>query len=485
MNGDGVAPIAPVDAATVADWDHEADVVVVGLGCAGAAAAIEAAEAGADVLVLERTAAGGGTSAMAGGIIYLGGGTRVQRACGYDDTPEQMEAFLLEACGPGRDAEKIHVYAHDSVAHFEWFVAHGVPFKDEFDEQHDREPRTDAGLLYTGGEDAAPFSAITPPVPRGHKPQFPDAAGGFLMDRMLAAVSATATRVLTGARTDALVVDRDGAVVGVAATFDGAVRHVRARRGVVLAAGGFVYNPAMVAAYCPDAARCAYLIGTDNDDGSGIRMGQGAGGAVRLLDVLECALPIMPPRSLARGVLVDGEGCRFLNEDTYTGRIGQHALRDHDGQAFWIVDQAIDEVNAVGMRVTFAAETPEELAVELGVPPEALAATLARYNADAAAGVDTAFGKHADFLQPLVGPLGAIDLRVDHALYAPFTLGGLHTTVDAQVRAVDGGIVPGLYAAGRTAAGVAGHGYASGLSLGDGTYFGRRAGRHAAGATWP
>lgn len=479
-----VQPIEPVAASAVGAWDDEADVIVVGLGCAGASAAIEASEAGVDVLVLERTVQGGGTSAMAGGILYLGGGTRLQRECGYEDTAEQMETFLLEACGPGRDADKIHHYARDSVAHFDWFEAHGVPFKAEFEPEHDREPVSDAGLLFTGGEDAAPFAQITPPVPRGHKPQYPDSAGRFFMERMLAAVEATSARVRTDTRVDHLVVDEAGAVVGVAARTDGRPVHLRARRGVVLTAGGFVYNPEMVAEYCPDAARCMFLIGTDNDDGSGIRLGQGVGGAVRLMDVLECALPIMPPRALAAGVLVNGQGRRFLNEDTYTGRIGQHALRDQDGQAFWIVDEALDLVNAVGMRVGFAAETPEELAEELGIPAATFAETMARYNADAAAGTDTEFGKHPDLLRPLTGALGAIDLRVEKAIYAPFTLGGLDTTVDAQVRTADGSLVPGLYAAGRTSAGLAGHGYASGISLGDGTYFGRRAGRHAAGRTW-
>ena len=82
-------------------WDLEADVVVVGLGAAGASAAIEAAEAGAGVLVLEREFAGGGTSALSGGSIYLGGGTPLQRACGFDDTPEEMYRYLRASVQPG------------------------------------------------------------------------------------------------------------------------------------------------------------------------------------------------------------------------------------------------------------------------------------------------------------------------------------------------------------------------------------------------
>ena len=93
-------PIAPVRAADVDRWDDTADVVVVGLGVAGTCAAIEAAEAGAEVLALERSMTGGGTSAHSGGIIYLGGGTPIQEACGFEDTAADMFAFLVAACGP-------------------------------------------------------------------------------------------------------------------------------------------------------------------------------------------------------------------------------------------------------------------------------------------------------------------------------------------------------------------------------------------------
>src|SRR6185369_6013658 len=100
-------------AATVRKWDREADVVVVGFGCAGACAAIEAAEAGAEVLVLERAGGGGGTSAMSGGLIYMGGGTPVQQACGFEDSSDDMFRFLMAALGPEPDEAKIRVFCED------------------------------------------------------------------------------------------------------------------------------------------------------------------------------------------------------------------------------------------------------------------------------------------------------------------------------------------------------------------------------------
>src|SRR5262245_20365053 len=111
------SPYRVIDAREVARWDDETDVIVAGLGCAGACAAIEARAAGAEVLVLERASGGGGVTAMAAGHVYAGGGTRVQRAVGVVDTVEDMEKYLI-ANTPDPDRDKIHLYCTESVAHF-------------------------------------------------------------------------------------------------------------------------------------------------------------------------------------------------------------------------------------------------------------------------------------------------------------------------------------------------------------------------------
>ena len=113
----------------------------------------------------------------------------------------------------------------------------------------------------------------------------------------------------------------------------------------------------------------------------------------------------------------------------------------NDGFVYMITDDVIHERNLLGLRVGFAAATPEELAVDLEIPPEALARTVRDYNEAAARGEDPRFHKRAPFLQPIGVPpasgIGAIDLRVDHgAIYATFTLGGLVTDPDGA--AVDG-----------------------------------------------
>lgn len=469
------------DAREVRRWDREADVVVVGLGCAGACAAIEAAETGAETLVLERAGGGGGTSAMAGGLIYLGGGTPVQEACGYRDTPEGMFTFLMAACGPAADEEKVRVYCEESVAHFHWFEAHGVPFKRSFYPEPSMEAPTDDCLVYSGGEDAYPFDELTPAVPRAHKPQTPNAAGGFLMQRLIAATERSGATVVTDARAETLVVERDGRVVGVVVRQDGGERVIRARRGVVLAAGGFVQNDGMLLRHSPLLRKCSFRLGVEGDDGRAIRMAMGAGADVSRMQAGEVAVPITPPRRLVRGILVTPAGQRFINEDAYYGRVGQEGLFRHGGRMFLIVDTAIYERNLAGFEAHYVEETMADLERVVGFPNGSLVRTVELYNAHAARGEDPLFHKRQPFLQPLTeAPFAAIDCSTDKVLWATFTLGGLRTTPRSEVLRPDGQIIPGLFAAGRTTNGIAAEGYVSGISIGDGTFFGRAAGRKAA-----
>ncbi len=478
-----VEPIEPARAEAV-EFTETADVVVVGLGIAGTCAAIAAAESGASVLALERSMVPGGTSALSGGLIYLGGGTPIQTALGYEDSAENMERFLLAACGERTDPAKVRAYCTGSVEHYHWLADHGVPFKAQFHPEPNREPFDDSGLIFSGGEDSWPFDTVADPVPRGHHPQYPDTAGGFLMDCLHTARERTTARTVTDTKVERLVTDRDRHVVGVVASTDGTTRAIGATGGVVLAAGGFVFNDPMLAEYCPPAGapNPAWRVGQPNDDGWAIRAGQGAGAALRNMDAVECALPIGPPHRLARCLLVNRDGRRFVNEDTYTGRIGLRALLDQQGEVYMIVSEEIFEVNFVGMRLQWAAETAEELATDIGIPPHALAETVTEYNRHALSGEDPAWHKAGEFLTPLRAPLGAVDLRIaSDAIYATFTLGGLDTSTDGAVLGRDGARIPGLFAAGRTTAGIAADGYVSGISLGDGSFFGRQAGLAAAG----
>jgi 3-oxo-5alpha-steroid 4-dehydrogenase len=480
---DPSAPIdpMPLDAAERTGWDRTVDVVVVGLGAAGVAAAITAAEAGASVLALERGGSGGGTSAMSGGILYLGGGTATQLGAGVDDDPDLMLAFLSEALGRSPQDPKLTAYCAGSVEHHDWLVEHGVPFRPEYWPEPGMEPPGTEGLVFTGGEDTAPYADRIRPAARGHVPATPNAAGGFLMECLLGALAGTSAEVLTDARVRQLVVDDDGAVRGVSVTLDGADTLVAARGGVVLAAGGWAYNDTLVDRYVPRIQQVAWKLGTDHDDGWGLRCCLGLGAATEGMDVAEVALPITPPRTMVRGVLVNSSGRRFINEDTYFGHVGQSALMEQDGEVYLLADEPRYQVNRVGMRAEWVCADWDELTAELGLPEGSLAATMADYNESAARGEDPEFGKRAEWLVPLdEPPFGAIDLRVAATIYAGFPLGGVVTTPDGQVVRTDGAAVDGLYAVGRVASSLALARYCSGISLGEGTFFGRRAAAAAA-----
>src|SRR5438270_11824789 len=240
-NLESIAPIAPRPLAEVTSWDGEADVVVVGYGCAGASAAIGALEAGASVTVLERAGAGGGASAMAGGEIYLGGGTPIQKACGFDDTPQAMYDYLMAATGPAANEEKVSIYSDRSVEHFHWLVECGVVFKPSFYGTPCWEPPTDDGLVFTGGENAWPFNEIAAPAPRGHVPQIQNkrlmekSGGWMLMHHLTAASISAGADLMPDTKISHLVVEADGRVSGVIARRFGSEVAIKARRGVVLA----------------------------------------------------------------------------------------------------------------------------------------------------------------------------------------------------------------------------------------------------------
>jgi 3-oxo-5alpha-steroid 4-dehydrogenase len=482
--------VTPVAAAEVGDGDLQCDVLVVGFGCAGGSAAYEAAMAGADVLILERASGPGGASALSGGEVYLGGGTALQEACGFTDTPEQMKAFLMAALGPDCDEEKVTAYCEGSVEHYDWLVARGIPFTASVWDSPTWVPPTEDGLMWLG-EAAYPFPGVAVPVPRGHRPTVKDFGGWLLMDKLKEAATAAGARTQTDTVAERLVVE-DGRVVGVVARKFGEPVTIRARKAVVLTTGGFVDDDEMLRQHAPQ------LVGHEKvscggEDGSGIRMAQAVGAAVRHMSAGQVAITLIPGMA-ARGMVVNGQGQRFINEDCYPGRIGQAALF-RQGLDCWVVldEKGYEEVpenERWGVRPHFVAATVAELEAELGMPTGALQKTVELYNQHAANGEDPLFHKRTQFVRPLEPPYAAIDPKrcfrgpndPPGSGAAVFTLGGLQTGLDGHVLDLDGGPIPGLYAAGRATSGLASWGYVSGTSLGDGTYFGRRAGRAAAGS---
>jgi succinate dehydrogenase/fumarate reductase flavoprotein subunit len=469
---------------TVTSWSDEVDVVVIGFGIGGGCAAVSAAAAGARVLVLERAVEAGGTTAMAGGHFYLGGGTAVQQATGHADSPDEMYKYLV-AVSREPEHDKIRAYCDGSVEHFNWLEDLGFQFeRSYYPEKAVIQPNTE-GLMYTGNEKVWPYLNQAVPAPRGHKVPVPGDTQGakMVIDLLLKRAENLGVQIRYETGATGLVTDASGGVTGVTwkrFAESGAIK----AKSVVIAAGGFVMNPEMVARYTPKLAEKPFVLGNTYDDGLGIRLGMSVGGATKHMDQAFITAPVYPPSILLTGIIVNAHGKRFVAEDSYHSRTSGFVMDQPDSAAFLIVDEThLRKPRVPLVPLIDGWESVTEMEAALGIPEGNLVATLDRYNTYAARGEDPDFHKQQPFLAPQDnGPWGAFDLSLGKAMYAGFTIGGLATSVDGQVLREDDSPVPGLYAAGACAANIAqdGKGYASGTQLGEGSFFGRRAGVHAA-----
>jgi 3-oxo-5alpha-steroid 4-dehydrogenase len=240
----------------------------------------------------------------------------------------------------------------------------------------------------------------------------------------------------------------------------------------------------MLRRYAPELYDCSVPWGNAGDQGDGINMGIAVGAEALRMHHGFAIAPVYPPENVLSGIVVNSAGQRFISEESYHGVLGDAIAYHQQGRAWLITDQrsafpgpqdnflAVARGNSIG-----------DIAGQLQLPRGALQHNVAYYNRHAANGNDPLFHKSRDYLRPLQGPpYTAWDLSVDQAFFPAHTFGGLHTSVDGRVRNSFGEEIPGLYAAGRTSAGLPAAPYiASGLSVGDCTFFGRSAGRDAAG----
>jgi succinate dehydrogenase/fumarate reductase flavoprotein subunit len=350
------------------------------------------------------------------------------------------------------------------------------------------------GLSYTGNEKVFPFTEKAKPAPRGHSVPVPGELGGAAMviDLLVKRADELGVQIRYETGATNLIVE-DGAVVGVRwkrFTETGAIK----AKSVIVAAGGFAMNPEMVAEHTPALGQKRrtkhhgvvepYILGNPNDDGLGIRMGVSAGGVAKNLDQMFITAAAYPPEILLTGIIVNKDGKRFVTEDSYHSRTSAFVLEQPDQIAYLIVDEDHMQMPEMPLiKFIDGWETVDEMEAALDIPEGNLVETLDRYNEHAVHGQDPDFHKQPEYVAPQAkGPWAAFDLSLGRAMYSGFTMGGLAVTVDGQVLTEDGHVIPGLYAAGACASTIAqdGKGYASGTQLGEGSFFGRRAGTHAA-----
>ena len=480
-------PTHPRRLSDVEQWHIETDVAIVGFGGAGACAAIEASDAGSEVCLFEVTSASGGSTALSSAEVYMGGGggTPIQKACGYEDSTEDMFNYLMAAQGDLADEAKIRMYCENSLEHYDWLVKMGAKYKQSEYKERAIMAVTDDCLLFTGNEKAWPFRDIAKPCPRGHNLEVEgDNGGPMFMGFITENVEKRDIRVEYDARVLTLIADEDNEVHGLVVRMDGVEHNVRARKGVILCAGGYAMNPEMLKKYTPQLLAGNIPIGNPGDTGTGILMGQGVGGAIINMNEGFITLPFYPPGSLTYGIFVNAQAQRFINEDIYHSRMAYHALRQVGHGIYIIVNHDdYDHPKFLNASIAGTGETIEELAEEIGLDAEMLQHTVDFYNKHAARGEDPLFHKSEAWLKPIEPPYAALDCTPGSGvLYPYFTLGGLDTLPTGEVLTMEKDPIPGLYAAGRTACGVprSAAGYGSGLSVGDATYFGRVTGKQVA-----
>ncbi len=523
-----------------AQWDDVADLVVVGLGAAGITAAIEAREEGADVVVLDRFG-GGGATAISGGVVYGGGGTHIQREAGVEDTAENMYRYLSMEVQDAVSEETLRDFCETSAANVQWLADRGVPFLPNLCPVKTSYPTNEYHLYYSGNETFPPYSEHAKPAQRGHRPDGGSFPGASIIEPLRQTAIAEGVRTELQARVTRLIVGPAGRVVGadyqhipsdfwrglhwrfheletsIAKIAPGlaawlrsrcdtienehsASKRIRARRGLILSAGGFVFNREMVAEHVPEFLP-GMPLGTAGDDGLGIRLGQSVGGKLEQMHRASAWRFLYPPNAFAEGVLINDKGKRFANEFWYGAKIGEAMVEENHGVATLIIDEDLKKLaheqsqrgklqwfqRAAALMNLYLnckkAEDVDALAEMLDVPRDALQKTLNDYNKSAQGKSSDPFRKAGDSIHPFrEGPYYAIDcsLGSKRHLCAVMTLGGLAVNEKTgQVLTEDGSIVPGLYAAGRNAVGICSRQYVSGLSIADCVYSGLRAARHA------
>jgi len=369
---------------------------VVGLGGAGVSAAMEALEHGVSVIALDRYE-GGGSSAANGGVFYAGGGTRIQRQAGEEDTPEEMYKYLKLEVGEVVPDETLRAFCNESPETIDWLMGHGAKFQGTVWKKKASYPPLDYFLYHPDSSMAEPYASLAKPAARGHRTFGRNGKkawglGKILYDPLRASALAKGLVFHKYAEARQLAVDSSGRVIGVRALRIAAGskeaerfgRYIaaaarwfellppslplaslthgmggwylrraaqieaehrvsqwfRARKGVLLSGGGFILNNPMVQHFAPKYVH-SMPNGTLGDTGTGIMLGASAGGALDLMERVSTWRMINPPLAWANGMMVNARGERFVNETLYGASLGDAIVEKQGGRAYIVLDSKL------------------------------------------------------------------------------------------------------------------------------------------------
>ncbi len=540
------------------EWSEQADILVVGLGGAGVATALQGLENGLTVTALDRFAGGGATKAS-GGVFYAGGATALQKEANIKDTPDNMYNYLKLEVEDIVKPETLKEFCKTSAQTVDWMMKHGVDFRATVWPKKTSYPAPEYFLYHSDNTLVSNYKKHAKPAARGHRGYVPieqgrkaTNLGGSLFDPLKAAALSKGMVFHDFTQVQQLVIDKKERVCGVCVHYfeDQAlkdkyknylakanryflmwapilpgykfffkrglsflmkaralevqrqIRFMGAKKAVMLSAGGFVFNQDMMAHYAPKFTE-VFPLGTEGDNGAGIRLGQTAHGQVKNMHRISPWRFINPPISFARGMIVNKYGKRFINETVYGATLGVELGENQEGTAWLILNKtlikkAMDDVSGgkalafqrdlARLNVwfgSFKAKTLEGLAAKTNLPLEALRNEIEQYKKAYCGEINDAFGKErADLGDLSQGPFYAINISMNAKLLPcpAITLGGLvvEESSGLVLNMKTQKPILGLYAAGRNAIGICSQNYISGLSISDCIFSGRRAANHMA-----
>jgi fumarate reductase flavoprotein subunit len=447
---------------------RDVDVLVIGAGACGLAAAIAAHDAGVGVAVIEKMDRPGGNSALSTGSVPAAA-TRFQREAGIVDSAEQFVADLMRTGGPTDCPGLVRRLAATSAETVEWLVdAVGARL-----------------ILVTA------YKHVGHSVPRLHAPV--SRRGRDLVDDLLAAVAKRGIPLALGNGARDLIVDANGVVGADIETINGERQRILAAK-IILAVNGFAGNRDLVAHFCPEISGAQYF-GARSSTGEAVLWGNELGAALGNIGAYQGYAAVSDPHgSLLSwttiekgGIIVNDAGRRFGDESAGYSGFTPNVLAQH-GPCFAIFDQKVFDVTAaeeefvelVNYGGVKKAEMPAALATCHGLDPAAVTAAIEDYNKTARGERADAFGRRDFALAPLAGTLYIC--RVAPGLF--HTQGGLMVDDDGRVLRGDRRPIANLFAGGGAAAGLSGRtgagGYASGNGLLSAIGLGRLAGIAAA-----
>lgn len=484
------------EAASPWTWDREVDVVVVGSGT-GLTAALAAAVAGSQVLVLEKSAEIGGSTKLSGGVAWVPNNP-VGKAAGHDDSREDALAYVRKMARGQADDALVEAFV-DGGAEMVAFVQDHTPLNWQvaalLGDYHTEWPGAKVAGRSIGPDTGTAFQ------------QGPD-----LVQALADGVAAAGGEILTATPVVRLIhrIGADGTpeVLGVEARSNGAPLRVRANQGVVLSAGGFDWDATLKRHFLRGPAE--YTLGHPGNTGDGVRMAMAVGADLRNMN--ECwggvvykeetaalhaegkpaTLNALIQRRMPGCITINRNGKRFCNEASpydpawlaFLGWENWGDLADRNLPAFHLSDRKSKPSTTVGVH---QAQTLAELAAMIGVDPAALEATVAEFNANVAAGGDPLFHRGESAYELGYGPtLASITtpnfFAVEVAPADLGTCGGPRVNANAQVLNPLGAVIGRLYAAGNNAGvGGPGAGYGGGGgTIGPAMTFAYLAGKHVA-----